>query len=113
MVVRGAFWFNPAVQLCARAATHELERRADRVAAEAVGDPALVAGSLRRLAEGDGERTAAAGWRSLRAWHGFRLAAIGERCRALLDRRPPPAAPGWTLVATALGLGVILFLTVA
>ena len=30
MVVRAIFFFNPSVQLCARAVAHEIERRADR-----------------------------------------------------------------------------------
>jgi Zn-dependent protease with chaperone function len=110
MLVRGLFCFNPAVQLCARAAAHELERRADQTAAMAVGGPEPVARSLRKLAGEQGDATRES---RLPAWHGFRLAAIAERCQALLDRQPTAPAPRFILAATAIGLGVILFLTVA
>ena len=110
MLVRGLFCFNPAVQLCARAAAHELERRADATAALAVGGPEAVVRSLRKLA-GPGDDPNRGG--RLPAWHGFRLAAMAERCQALLDRHPATPVPRFILAATALGLGVILFLTVA
>ena len=109
MIVRSIFFFNPAVQLCARAAVHEIERRADLGAAARSG-PEAVTRSLRKLAgsKGDDKRPP-----HLAAWHGFRLAAIEERCRTLIDEGQRVSPPRSTLLATAIGLGVILFLTVA
>jgi Zn-dependent protease with chaperone function len=110
MLVRGLFFFNPSVQLCARAAVHEIERRADLAAARAVASPGPVARSLRKLAGAGHDRPRPAHGR---AWHGFRLAAIEDRCRALEGEGEAKPAPCWTLAATAIGLGVILFFTVA
>ena len=110
MVARGLCFFNPAVQLAARAAVVEIERRADQSAARMVGSTEAVVASLRKLSGSAGVPAHTA-----RTWHGFRLAAIEERCQALL--REWPAAPAglspWILPSTAIGLGVILFLTVA
>lgn len=108
MLVRGLCFFNPAVQLAARAAVVEIERRADQSAARIVASREAVVRSLRKLSGGDSAPAP-------RTWHGFRLAAIEERCQALL-REPPitPAAPSpWILATSAIGLGVILFLSVA
>jgi Zn-dependent protease with chaperone function len=107
MLVRGLCFFNPAVQLAARAAVAEIEARADVSAARIVGSAEAVARSLRKLSGIDSARDA-------RTWHGFRLAAIEERCQALLDQERVAEAPSpWILTTTAIGLGVILFLTVA
>jgi Zn-dependent protease with chaperone function len=107
MLVRGLCFFNPAVQLVARAAVAEIEARADHSAARIVGSTKAVARSLRKLSGIDSARTP-------RTWHGFRLAAIEERCQALLDEGRAAAVPSpWILPTTAIGLGVILFLTVA
>jgi Zn-dependent protease with chaperone function len=110
MLVRLLFLFNPSVQLCARAAAHELERRADAEAAAASGSPEPVVRSLRKLTD-DALAHARGGARQV--WRGFRRAAIEARCRTLLDTSPALPAPRWALPATALGLGVILLLTVA
>jgi Zn-dependent protease with chaperone function len=108
MLVRGLCFFNPAVQLAARAAVAEIERRADQSAARLVGSREAVVRSLRKLSGGDGAP-------AQRMWHGFRLAAIEERCQALLREHPTtPAVPSPCILATtAIGLGVILFLSVA
>jgi Zn-dependent protease with chaperone function len=108
MIVRGIFFFNPSVQLCARAAAHEIERRADQGAASTASGPASVARSLGKLAGGGNHPPAGSG-----AWHGFRLAAIEHRRFTLLDESAANPPPRWTLAATAIGLGVILFFTVA
>jgi Zn-dependent protease with chaperone function len=113
MVGRGLSFFNPAVQLAARAVVAEVERRADQSAARIVGGTTAVVVSLRKLS-GHGRAPA----HRARMWHGFQLAAIEERCQALLREEPStPAAlstfPAWILPTTAIGLGVILFLTVA
>jgi Zn-dependent protease with chaperone function len=107
MLVRAFCFFNPAVQLAARAAVAEIEARADQSAAHIVGSTEAVARSLRKLSGIDSAPAP-------RTWHGFRLAAIEERCQALLGKGRVAAAPSpWILPATAIGLGVILFLTVA
>jgi Zn-dependent protease with chaperone function len=106
MLVRGLCFFNPAVQLVARAAVAEIEALADHSAARIVGSAEAVARSLRKLSGIDSARAP-------RTWHGFRLAAIEERCQTLLDPgRVAAARSPWILPTTAIGLGVILFLTV-
>lgn len=110
MLARGLCFFNPAVQLAARAAVMEVERRADQSAARVVGSTQSLVNSLRKLSG-----SASAPTHRARTWRGFRLAAIEERCQALL--REAEAAPNglsrWILPTTVIGLGVILFLTVA
>ncbi|HEX7508475.1 MAG TPA: M56 family metallopeptidase [Polyangia bacterium] len=109
MLVRGLCIFNPAVQLAARAAVVEIERRADQSAARTVGSTEIVAASLRKLSG-----SAAVPAHTARTWYGFRLAAIEERCQALLrESRTDAGLAPWILPSTAIGLGVILFLTVA
>ena len=110
MLVRGIFCFNPSVQLCARAAAHEIERRADESAARAASSRESGARSLRKLA--DASRYAARA-PHLRAWHGFRLAAIEQRCQSLQGTHPSDPAPRWTLAAATVGLALVLFFTVA
>ena len=113
MLVRGLCFFNPAVQLAARAAVVEIERRADQSAARMVGSSEAVVNSLRKLS-GIHDCTPPLPARAP-TWHGFRLAAIEDRCQALLRDEPvaPAALARWILPTTAIGLGVILFLTVA
>jgi Zn-dependent protease with chaperone function len=106
MLVRGVCFFNPAVQLVARAAVAEIEARADQSAARIVGSTEAVARSLRKLSGIDSARAP-------RTWHGFRLAAIEQRCKTLLEEGRVAAPSPWILPTTAIGLGVILFLTVA
>ena len=110
MLVRLLFLFNPFVQLCARAAAHEIESRADAEAAVVSGGPEPVVRSLRKLTAGDPEHAPAGAGRW---WRAFSLVAIEARCRSLIDVRPAVPAPRWALPATAVGLGVILFFTVA
>ncbi len=110
MVVRTLYCFNPAVQLMARAVAGELERKADQAAARFVGSPGPVASSLRKLASAKASHE-----RRGRGWHRFRLVALQTRGRALLvEGVAPPATVGHGhLLVCALGLGVILFFTVA
>jgi Zn-dependent protease with chaperone function len=110
MLVRGLCFFSPAVQLAARAAVAEVERRADQSAARIVGSTEAVVASLRKMSGNSGAPAHAT-----RTWHGFRLAAIEERCQALLreGQSTPEELSPWILPTTALGLGVILFLTIA
>jgi Zn-dependent protease with chaperone function len=111
MLVRTVFFFNPMVQLAARAAAIEVEFAADQRAAHHLGHAGPVVQGLRKLAGligVDGEVKQTAGLR------GLRMAAIERRCQALLARSPEMTAETATgsLVAAAVGLGVILFLTV-
>jgi Zn-dependent protease with chaperone function len=111
MLVRTMFFFNPMVQLAARAAAIELEFAADERAADHMGQAQPVIQGLRKLA-GLAGVDAEAGQRSgLRA---LRLAAIARRCQALSVRSHGirVARATGSLVAVAVGLGVILFLTV-
>jgi Zn-dependent protease with chaperone function len=109
MLVRALCFFNPAVQLAARAAVVEIERRADQSAARIVGSTQSLVDSLRKLSG------SAAASHSARSWHVLRLAAIEGRCQALLREKntDPTGFSPWILLATAMGLGAILFLTVA
>jgi Zn-dependent protease with chaperone function len=109
MLVRTLFFFNPAVQLVARAAVVEVERRADQTAAHIVGHTQSLVDSLRKLSG------SAAAFPTAPPWRAFRLAVIEERCQALLREKnaDPTILPRRILLATALGLGAILFLTVA
>ncbi len=112
MAIRGLCFFNPAVQLAARAAALEIERRADLSAARIAASADAVVRSLRKLTGIDGARPLPT---EARTWRRYRLAAIEARCQALLhaERAPSDTQPAWILPATAIGLGVILFLTVA
>ena len=110
MAVRALGFFNPVVQLAARAAALEIERRADQSAALSIGNAETVVRSLRKLSGTDD-----APLHTARTWQGLRLAAIEERCRILLDetRAASGSHSRWILSTAAIGLGVILFLTVA
>jgi len=112
MLVRGLCFFNPAVQLVARAAVLEIEHRADLSAARNAGGAEAVVKSLRKLSGIDSARAPRT---SPRTWHSFRLAAIENRCQSLLrdERQAPATLARWILPTTAIGLGVILFLTIA
>lgn len=108
MLVRALCFFNPAVQLAARAAVMEIERRADQSAARIVGSSQSLVDSLRKLSDN------AAASHTAGTWHGFRLVAIEERCQSLLrENMDPTDLSPRILLATAIGLGAILFLTVA
>jgi len=114
LVARGLCFFNPAVQLAARAAVLEIERRADQSAARMVGSTRDVVDSLRKISGAHGVSGHTAGG-AKRMWQGFRMAAIEMRCQTLLRHEEASSAnlPPWILPTTAIGLGVILFLTVA
>jgi Zn-dependent protease with chaperone function len=109
MLARGLFFFNPAIQLVARAAVQEIEQRADAAAVHALDNAQPLVRGLRKMAGIDPERPGTGGWQVLR------LHAIERRCRALLDERgaSQPTPSRWGFVALAVGLGVILFFTVA
>jgi hypothetical protein len=74
-----------------------------------VGHTQSLVDSLRKLSG------SAAASRTGRTWHVLRLAAIEERCQELLreEHTDPTGSPRRILLATAVGLGAILFLTVA
>jgi len=113
LVARGLCFFNPAVQLAARAAVLEIERRADQSAARMVGSTRDVVGSLRKISGAHGAPGHTAG-SAARTWQGFRMAAIELRCQTLVrhEESPPANLSPWILPTTAIGLGAILFLTV-
>jgi Zn-dependent protease with chaperone function len=120
MLVRGLFFFNPAVQLVARAIVQDIEGRADEAAAHRLGSPHALVRCLSRMADissPDGEQID-----PIVHAHPLpglskrvRLATIARRCRHLLAgvQILPKAATHWSLLATGFGLGAILFFTVA
>lgn len=119
MGLRALLFFNPAVQVVARAAVQEMERRADDVAVKATGNrQALVRGLLTGFREGEGRRVTARGWPGLaglgRLLDRFRVRAIEARCRRLLTGAGEPAPPrgGLRLGLTAVALMVLLFFVV-
>ncbi len=119
MGLRALLFFNPAVQVVARAAVQEMERRADDVAVRATGAPeALVRGLLTGYREGEGRRMTARGWPGLdslgRLLDRFRVRAIDARCRRLLRGAQEPAPPhgGVRLGLTAATLAALLFFVV-
>jgi Zn-dependent protease with chaperone function len=109
MLIRSAFFFNPMVQLAARAAVIEIEHAADEGAAEHMRDAQPVIDGLRRLSG-----MAAAQATSVSRWRVLRMAAIERRCQSLQALVPgaKPVHANASLLATTVGLGVILFLTV-
>ncbi len=104
MIVRGGFIFSPGVQIAARALVSEMEGQADERAARGVGDARLVAGSLRKLA--DGPAPATSGWERLQR------RAIERRCAHLLAPSVACGVPPCSLIATAVGLALLLLFTV-
>lgn len=118
MLVRTLFFFNPAVQLVARAIVQEIEGRADEAAADRLGNPHVVARCLEKMAGMDrpaAEEIDAAAAASPGPWQRMRLASIARRCRYLRTglQSLPKATTHWSLLATGVGLGAILFFTVA
>lgn len=107
MLVRGLAFFNPAVQLLARAAVHEIEHRADRTAAGVLGDVAPLVSSLHRMAG------SYRGGSLARLAHPAHRRALAERCRALQTLTEAKAPAGrWHLIATLAGLSALLYLVV-
>jgi len=107
MLVRGLAFFNPAVQLLARAAVHETEHRADRAAAGVLGDVAPLVSSLHKML------AAERGGRPARLTHFAHRRALAERCRALQTAADATTTAGpWHLMATVAGLIALLYLVV-
>lgn len=104
MLVRTVLFFSPGIQIAARALISEMETRADDGAARAVGDGALVARSLRKLAD---PLAPGAG-----AWDRLQRGAIERRCARLLAPARMPVAARAGLLAMAGGLALLLFFTV-
>lgn len=120
MLVRAALFFDPVVQILARVAASEMERRADEDAAATTGSRLALAAALAKLASSDGEGPSLAigGLRGLeipgRILGRCRGAAVAARCRQLLEGRPPPPVErlGVRIAATAAGLVALLFFVV-
>lgn len=119
MGLRALLFFNPAVQVMARAAVQEMERRADDVAVTATGAPeTLVRGLLTGYREGEGRRTTARGWPVVgglgRLLDRFRVHSIEARCRRLVAGAEKPAPPhgGVRLGLTSVALAALLYLVV-
>jgi len=111
--------WNPGVQLLARAALSEIERRADDRAVAVTGEPlALAAGLVKAYRRGRG--VGARDWPvpgldgALGVWQRLHAEALTARCRRLLDPAGVGglARPALHLAATAAGLAGLLFLVV-
>lgn len=119
LATRTVMFFNPVVQVVARVAVQEMERRADDLAVGATRDPMAVAGGLVKLfragAEGGGARRGLR-WGSLLAAYPARAraAAVEARCRRLLDHGPsgPVRFGRLRFVLTGLALSLLLFFVV-
>jgi Zn-dependent protease with chaperone function len=109
MVLRTMLFFSPGLQIAARALMRETERRADASAAEAVGDARPVIRSLRKLAPRHEDETAPLA----AAWARLEERAIARRCALLADPQRMPRLSGPGLLATGVGLALLLFCTVA
>ncbi len=116
--VRTAMFFNPFVQLMARAIVRDTERRADRDAAEATRDPAATASAVIKLMRPP--RSAAetavapAPVLSTSVLAAARASEIATRCRALLvpvTRESVPFA-GLRMVLAGGSLAALLFFVV-
>lgn len=121
MAARTLMFFNPFVQLMARAAVHEIERRADEEAAAVVDARAEVAAAivaLFRRSHADTADCVPAGAARLaapqRLLQQARLADVERRCRRLLERDTSPVPPfgGLRLALTGVGLVALLFFVV-
>jgi Zn-dependent protease with chaperone function len=107
MLVRGLAFFNPAVQLLARAAVHETERRADLTAAGLLGDVAPLVSSLHKISGTNRNG------RFARLAHQAHRRALTGRSRALQASADVAVPAGrWHLVATVAGLSALLYLVV-
>lgn len=118
MGLRLLLFFNPAVQVVARAAVQEMERRADDAAVSATGSPEPLLRGLRTgFREGEGRRVTARGWPGLgglgRLLDRFRVRAIEARCQRLMGvRESAPPQGGLRLGLTAVALASLLFFVV-
>ncbi|MGE0453686.1 MAG: M56 family metallopeptidase [Vicinamibacteria bacterium] len=119
LVVRALQPWNPGVQLLARAALSEIERRADDRAVAVTGQPlALAAGLVKAYRRGHGAR--AQDWPvpgldgAVGVWQRLHAEALAARCRRLLDPTGATglARPALHLAATAAGLAGLLFFVV-
>jgi beta-lactamase regulating signal transducer with metallopeptidase domain len=109
MGARMAMFWNPAVQLVARAIAQEMEHRADAVAVRVAGAQAF-ASALDTLSAEDARLDSDNRWRAFRAR--LRSAHMSARSAALTA---PPDEPAWLtarLVVVAAALGVISFFVV-
>jgi Zn-dependent protease with chaperone function len=116
--VRAVMFFNPAVQIEARAVVGELERRADERSATLVGDRLALAGGLvklfrvgHHLPDGAGPEL---GWPVLPGLvRRARVSAIERRCKRLVRAAPAPLPLATLrLVLAGIGLSLLLFYVV-
>ena len=117
MLLRTLFFFNPAVQLLARAIAFDLERRADDRARLVTGEPLELAAALvksHRHARSWLEQGAVPGLDGAIAMlEGFRARALETRCRLLMAERPKGLRlPGWHVASVTGGLAVLLYFVV-
>ena len=115
MAARTVQFFNPVVQVVARQAVQELERRAD-VEVVAAGRAQALAAAMQRLshaAESHSDLACPPADRLPdRVFSSAHRHAIDGRCRLLLERRLPARRPfrAWRVVLSGAGLAALLFL---
>jgi Zn-dependent protease with chaperone function len=105
MLVRGLGFFNPAVQLLARAAVHETEQRADRAAVGVLGGSESLVSSLRKMSGASTIPTTLGQQAHARI--------LDARCLALVSDRAAAPAGRWHLAVVVAGLTTLLYLVVA
>ncbi len=119
LAVRLLFWFNPVVQIQARAIVADFERRADELGARWSHDPAALASALARLYRATHDVSSPAGLppgaeRLSRGVRRLRFRHLADRCRLLIapDRDCSDEAVPAVLhlaVAEAALAGLVLF----
>ena len=117
-VIRAVMFFNPAIQVEARAVVGELERRADERSAALADDRlALAAGLVKLFRMGHGLPEGAGpelGWPVIPGLvRRARTSAIERRCRRLVRPAPAPLPlAGLRLALAGLALSLLLFYVV-
>lgn len=118
MAARTVQFFNPVVQVLARQAVQELERRAD-IAVTAQGRAAGLADAVHRLslaggAHSDLDLPAGGGHPGARVLASAHRRALDARCQLLLEGAVPASLPhrAWRVSLAAVGAAVLLFFVV-
>ena len=118
MAARTLQFFNPVVQIVARQAVQDLERRAD-IAVTSQGRAPGLADAVHRLSLADDVHSdlnlpADGGHPGARVLASAHRRALDARCQLLLEGAVPPSRPyrAWRVSLAAAALGVLLFFVV-
>jgi Zn-dependent protease with chaperone function len=113
IVVRGLFFFNPAVQWAGRALVDDIEQRADQVAARATGNAGALARVIRALFHADNPPPVDGGASFERVFWRVRKAGVERRCARLEQAgaaSPLTHGPALLAVAGATLLTLVFFI---